>query len=83
MRADWIKLMIVAARLPLRRDPANSKRPVITHFNFEISVGYQHTLTPGGYNWPANVQFKSYCSAMLTTLRVLTATEPSLVHRNG
>ena len=25
MRADWIKLMIVAARLPLRRDPANNQ----------------------------------------------------------
>jgi len=23
-RADWIKLMIAAARLPLRRDPANN-----------------------------------------------------------
>lgn len=23
MRADWIKLMIAAARLPLRSDPAN------------------------------------------------------------
>ena len=25
MRADWIKLMIAAARLPLRSDPANSQ----------------------------------------------------------
>jgi hypothetical protein len=25
MRADWIKLMIAAARLPLRRDPANNQ----------------------------------------------------------
>jgi hypothetical protein len=24
MRADWIKLMIAAARLPLRSDPANN-----------------------------------------------------------
>lgn len=26
MRADWIKLMMAAARLPLRRDPANKTR---------------------------------------------------------
>ena len=25
MRADWIKLMIAAARLPLRSDPANNQ----------------------------------------------------------
>ncbi len=25
MRADWIKLMIAAARLPLRNDPAKSQ----------------------------------------------------------
>ena len=25
MRADWIKLMIAAARLPLRNDPANNQ----------------------------------------------------------
>lgn len=25
MRADWIKLMIVAARFPPRRDPANNQ----------------------------------------------------------
>ena len=25
MRADWIKLIIAAARFPLRRDPANSQ----------------------------------------------------------
>ncbi|MCY1411602.1 hypothetical protein D9M71_269910 [compost metagenome] len=25
MRADWIRLMIAAARLPLRSDPANSQ----------------------------------------------------------
>lgn len=25
MRADWIKLMIAAARFPLRSDPANSQ----------------------------------------------------------
>lgn len=63
--------------------PSSRKRSVITHINFEMPVRYQHTLTPGAYNWPASVQFKSYCSAMLTTLRVLVATEPSFVHRNG
>lgn len=25
MRADWIKLMIAAARFPLRNDPANNQ----------------------------------------------------------
>jgi len=25
MRADWIKLMLAAARLPLRSDPANNQ----------------------------------------------------------
>ncbi len=25
MRADWIRLMIAAARLPLRSDPANNQ----------------------------------------------------------
>jgi hypothetical protein len=25
MRADWINLLIAAARLPLRRDPANNQ----------------------------------------------------------
>ncbi len=25
MRADWIRLMITAARLPLRSDPANNQ----------------------------------------------------------
>lgn len=58
MRADWIKLMIAAARLPLRSEPANNQleRPSIgtapssssaqrIHQGLELHAGLPYPLS--------------------------------------
>ncbi len=50
MRADWIRLMIAAARLPLRSDPANNGRSAADHVEHRYRLGGEavHRRADGG-----------------------------------